>query len=156
MTDYSSRTVKKTIGGGDVMHDDSFILSQSQHLLSDGKDLYVSMMLQYGTRKLNYEDGSFIEDFGGLDQYMGMASGMCFMGSDKIVVCDVNDDCIKVFDKNDLSAKATNFDGSFTKPNDVVADGTNLYVAEVGDNKQFSCIDVENGDFPEFREKTLK
>jgi len=146
MADYSSRVVKQTIGGGDAMHEDSFILSQSQHIITDGKHLYVSMMLQYGTRVVNLEDGSFVQDFGGLDARMGMASGMCFLGDDKVVVCDVNDDAIKIFNKNDLAAEPADMDGSFTKPNDVIPDGKgNLFVAEVGDNKQWSCINPADG-----------
>lgn len=137
--------MKKTIGGADVLHNDSFLLSQTQHILSDGDKLYASMMFQYGTRVINFEDGSFVQDFGGFDQHMKMAAGMCLLGADKILVCDLNNDAMKVFDKNDLAAAAQDFSGSdsFTKPNDVVWDGeSNVYVAEVGDKHRFSCIDV--------------
>jgi len=150
MADYSSRAVKKTIGGAEAMHEDSFLLCQSQHIMSDGKQLYASMMLSYNTRVVNYEDGSYVRDFGGMDQFMQMSSGMCFHGDDKIVVCDVNADEVKIFDKGDLSAKAQSLDitGGFTKPNDVASDGAgNVWVAEVGDNKKLSCIEVSSGDF---------
>merc|ERR1719204_517514 len=100
-------------------------------------------MLNYSTRVVNLEDENFVQDFGGFDQSMQMACGMCFLGDDKVVVCDVNADEIKVFNKGDLAAKAANLDGSFTKPNDVASDGAgNVYVAEVGDNKRFSCIEA--------------
>jgi len=147
MTDYSSRVVKKTLGGAEAMHEDLFLLSQTQHILSDGNLLYASMMLKCSARVLNMDDGGYVQDFGGFDQFMKMASGMCFLGDDKIVVCDVNNDEVKVFDKANLAAKAANLDGCFTKPNDCVSDGAeHVYVAEVGDNTRFSCIHAASGD----------
>lgn len=139
---YTAAVLKETVGGPDEQHNDNFLLSQTQHILSDdsGK-LYATMMLNRNIRIINLSDNKSVEDTEDTMD-IDMPAGMCFHGDDKMLVCDLNGDKVVICNREDGKYLET-VDVSVSKPNTITKDPEgNIYVGEVGDDgDRLRCFD---------------
>jgi len=141
---YADAVLKETVGGPEQQHDDNFMLSQTQHILSDdtGK-LYATMMLNRNIRIINLSENKSVQDTDYGMVNIEMPAGMCFHGEDKMLVCDLNGDKVAICNRED-GKYLEEVDLNVSKPNAITRDPDgNIYIGEVGeDGDRLRCFDA--------------
>lgn len=138
MADYSSRKLKRVIGGEAQDENGDFLISQAHHMAYNDGKLYASEMLSHRVRVFEAADGKFVQNIGELGSFDGefnVPAGIASLG-DKLVVCDLNNCRLETFKFNGefLSEIGSEGDGpnNFGNPNSICVDpkSKDVFVAE--------------------------
>ena len=123
------------IGGEGEKHNNRFLISQSQHVIRNNKMYIVSMLLNRIPRALN-KNGEYMNDIGGMgysDSEFSMSAGMTFHENDQILITDVNEGKVLIFQKDNFNFIAA-IKNKFEKPNCIISIADKIYVGDMGSN----------------------
>ena len=150
-TNYTDLKPTQTIGGPKQKIDEhNYLIQQSHHFIANNDFYIVSMLLNRIPRVLT-ERGEFLGDIGSMGFYEGefnMAAGMTFHNDDEILITDVNESKVLVFEKNNFNF-VKEADNEFESPNAIVSVDDRIYVTEVGEDKRLRVFDHD------FKEKCV-
>lgn len=130
--DFTKLSPKTSVGGPDEEHEEGFIFSQSQHVVGDTDNYYVTMMLNRNFRIYKKSDSTIIDPE--FDFEVDLCAGMCFLGDNELLVADSSGSKVVICDRSTGVLKKE-FISDLAAPNSIACDKEgSIFVGCVGDS----------------------